>query len=213
MPSPVPNTATLGPLTGIAPLSLAQPLPTTAADGSMSLPPALSASLSPSLTFPYPYFTSPPPTFPHPLPPTQSGGSSTTLTSVYAVLWRWSLPIVWRLARATLTQPAPNSKPAGSPPCDIPRSVGPRTPLLSPRWQSGYKPWFPLNSPYPHLYHLPHLIPPTPHPYHYPHLILHPHALSSYTTTPPQPPPSSFPLFCFGPYHRPSSVLPGRRRP
>jgi hypothetical protein len=70
LPSPAPKTATLGPLTGIALLSLAPPLPTTAANGSMSLPPALSASPSPSLTFPYPYFTSPHPIFPQPLPPT-----------------------------------------------------------------------------------------------------------------------------------------------
>ncbi len=49
LPSPVPNTATLGPITGIALLLLAHSLPTTAANGSMSSPPALNASPSPSL--------------------------------------------------------------------------------------------------------------------------------------------------------------------
>ncbi len=43
-PSPVPTTATLGPLTGIALLPWAQPLPTTAVNEFMSSPPALNAS-------------------------------------------------------------------------------------------------------------------------------------------------------------------------
>jgi hypothetical protein len=47
-----------------------------------------------------------------------------TSTSVYAMSSRWGLPIVWCLARATFTQPALNSKPAGSPPCDTHRSLG-----------------------------------------------------------------------------------------
>ncbi len=37
---------------------------------------------------------------------------------------RWGHLIVWHLVRATSTQPAPNSKPAGSPPCDIYTSLG-----------------------------------------------------------------------------------------
>ncbi len=47
LPSPVPITATLGPLTGISLLPLAQPLPTTAVNVFMSSPPALNASLLP----------------------------------------------------------------------------------------------------------------------------------------------------------------------
>ncbi len=61
-------------------------------------------------------------------------------TSVYAMSSRLGLPIVWRLARATSTQPAPNSKPAGFPPCDTLRWVGPRTPPPSLKWRSGSKP-------------------------------------------------------------------------
>ena len=86
-----------------------------------------------------------------------------TRTSVYAVSSKSGLPIVWRLARATSTQPAPTSKPAGFPPCDTHRSVGPHTPPPSPRWRSGSKPWRHLTFPYPHLYYPPQ---PVRHPHH-----------------------------------------------
>ncbi len=57
LPSPVPTTATLGPLTGIALLPLAQPLLTTAVNVLMSSPPALNASPLPYLAhFPLPLF-------------------------------------------------------------------------------------------------------------------------------------------------------------
>ncbi len=85
---------------------------------------------------------------------------------------RSGLLVVWRLARATSTQPAPTSKPAGFPPCDTLRWVGPRTPPPSLKWRSGSKPW-------PHLT-LPHL---THHPPH--SRCLHQNAAND--TTPPHP--------------------------
>ena len=89
------------------------------------------------------------------------------------------------LVRATSTQPAPNSKPAGSPPCDTLRWVGPRTPPPSPKWRSGSKPWHHLTLPY-LIHHPPHSrcryhnaandsAHPHPHLYYLPHFLHHPH--------------------------------------
>jgi hypothetical protein len=124
-----------------------------------------------------------------------------TRTPVYAVSSRSGLPIAWRLARATSTQSAPNSKPVGSPPCDIHRWVEPRTPPPSLKWRSGSKPWLHLTLPY--LIHNPTLpaafttTPPTtpPIPTHtcitFPTLYTTPTTSYACTTTSPQPPPSS----------------------
>jgi hypothetical protein len=48
--------------------------------------------------------------------------------------------------------------------------------------------------------------PPHPHLYYLPQLIHHPDTFSAFTTPPPQPLPSSLPLFRFGPHHHPPPV-------
>ena len=121
---------------------------------------------------------------------------------------RSGLPIVWRLARATSTQPAPTSKPAEFPPCDTLRREAPSTPPPSQKWRSGCKHWFRLTPPH-HTHHPPHSrrlhhnatndpTPPHPHLYYLPHLLHHPrHSLPLHHNAAAAPAfkPSSLPLW------------------
>jgi hypothetical protein len=142
-----------------------------------------------------------------------------TPTSVYAVSPRWDPAFVWPLVRATSTQPAPTSKPVGSPPCATPRLVGPLIPPLSRKWRSGSKPWLLPTSPQPHLYQTtaplhphppltqpdPHPVTSHPHPLYQPpltHITYSPHRIIP-TPTPPLSPLAPSRRFRLRPHHPP----------
>jgi hypothetical protein len=210
--STVPNTATLGPLTGIALLPLAQPfLPTTAANVYMLLPPAPNALPSPSHTSFCPFSTSPSLTFPHPLPPTHRPYPTLDGTDLIERVFNGpDLGLCRACHRGGATpsfvtwrgQPRPNRPPT-------PSQLGPHPAIYLAGWGHAHL-----------LRHKGGGVGPNPGstrplPTHTciitPTLYTTPHTPSAPTTTP-QPPPSSLPLLRFGSHHRLPRVLPCSRR-
>jgi hypothetical protein len=173
LPSPTLTTATLGPLTGVAPLLLAQPLPTT---GYRCQRVYVVSSRSERITltlahFPLPLFHFAESDLPSPPTPDPSATRPFPTLDGTDLIGRVFNDPDLGLCRVVEVGPPHrlvpgegNLDPTGpqlqagwvpGPPCGTHRSVGPRTALPSPRWWSGSKPWLPLSFPHPHLYFLP----------------------------------------------------------